>query len=165
MILHAENCFKFEMSYTVFLGRLIQIHSLVFAANSTLSQWVGRHGFESSRVLEFSAAPLPFCLALRMSVDWKCAPYIAVLSIILFSWISSAAITRWKGLTLNLNIQLPLIWSTWSQARGPTLQHVWAWRIGSDYNCCIASKQFRVKWLVPRLSLTCQKYWKIDGSH
>ena len=71
--------------------------------------------------------------------------YIAVLSIIFLllgfrQWRSSAD----RVLTLNMNIRLPLFWSTWSRARGPDrgpdtatcegLAH------GRDYSDCRASE-------------------------
>ena len=145
-----RSCTQFFFSSLIchilfFWGRLIQIRGLVFAANRSESG-----DMDSNPAGCWNSLLLPCRFAWHWERQWSeiARLYIAVLSIILFSWILSAAISRWKGLTLNLNIQLPLFWSTWSQARGPTLPHVWAWRIGSDYNCCIASKQSRVKWLV-----------------
>ena len=35
-----------------------------------------------------------------------------------------------RFLTLNMNIRLPLFWSTWSRARVQTQPHVLAWRMG-----------------------------------
>ena len=52
------------------------------------------------------------------------------------SRISSVAISRWQGLTLNTNIRLPLFWSTCSRARGPdSAAYVLDLQMGNDYIC------------------------------
>ena len=48
------------------------------------SQWLGKHGFNSSRVLKFSTAPKPFCVTLNPWVNQHYSFYIAVLSSIFF---------------------------------------------------------------------------------
>ena len=66
-----------------------------------MAEWsyqVGRLGFDSRRVLNPSATPLPFCVALSPSMHWHgrvlfcCALYYFS-----SSWISSVAISRWQG--------------------------------------------------------------------
>ena len=94
-ILHADNCFKvarYDESYTFLFHSLIHTYSL----GQGESQWVGRQGLDSSKVLKLSAqsaAPRPICrnfCALTRA-------YIAELSVIFFSWILSVAISRWQG--------------------------------------------------------------------
>ena len=91
-ILHADNCFKvarYDESYTFLFHSLVHTYSL----GQGKSQWVGRQGLNSSKVLKLSAAPRPICrnfLALARA-------YIAELSEFFFSWILSVAISRWQG--------------------------------------------------------------------
>ena len=96
-------------------------------------QWGGRHGFDSRWVLKLSAAPLPFCVALSPSVQWvhwHARFYIAALSI-LFSWISSVAISRWQA--FNPQHEHPssaVLEHLESGPRARTQPHVRAWRMG-----------------------------------
>ena len=80
-------------------------------------------------------------------------------------WLSHAD----RIFTLNMNIWLPLFWSTWSRARGQTCPHELAWHMGviihCDYGHCIALQQ---KWLKRQgmanvFSLNCPNYLKNNG--
>ena len=61
-------------------------------------------------------------------------------------------------LTLNMNIRLPLFWSTWSQALGLDSATCAGLAHGSDYSNCRASELIAK---VPGhcFSLNCQKYF------
>ena len=67
--------------------------------------------------------------------------YIVALSIIIFF----LGFRQWRfradrALTLNMNIWLPLFWSSWNQARGPALATCAGLAHGSDYSNCRASE-------------------------
>ena len=78
------------------------------------------YGFGFCKVWNPSAVPQPFCVALSPSVHWDTRfLYCCALNIFLLlgfrQWRSRAD----KVLTLDMNIRLPLFWSTWSPAQGP----------------------------------------------
>ena len=141
----------------------MRTYGLVGKAKSSDCQWVGWHRFYSLTGLKLSAALWPFCVAMSPSVHSHVLFYIAALSMIVFSRISSVAISRWAAyrvLTLNMNIWLPLFWSTWSGARGLDSATCAAWRMGSDNGNCIAAEQKCLRRLGDWYSLSCPKYWK-----
>ena len=85
-----------------------------------VSLLVWRHWFESGRVLKLFALGHFAWHRARQSTDTRAyiLPRFEPLSIIF--WTCSVAISRWYGLTLNMNIRFPLFWSTWTVALGPT---------------------------------------------
>ena len=73
-------------------------------------------------IAERSAAPRPFCVALSPSVHWH-ARFLYCCALYNFFFLG---FRQWRSradrvLTLNMSIQLPLFWSTWSRTRGPDL--------------------------------------------
>ena len=104
--------------------------------------WVVKAGRRQSG--DMGSIPVRFWILLRAAGHWArhctdtCAVYIAAISIIFVSWISSVVISRWQGLTLNMNIILPLFWSTWSRARGQDSATCLAH--GRDCSYCRASE-------------------------
>ena len=94
-----RSCTQFFFSSLIchilfFWGRLIQIRGLVFAANRSESG-----DMDSNPAGCWNSLLLPCRFAWHWERQWTeiARLYIAVLSIILFSWILSAAISRWKG--------------------------------------------------------------------
>ena len=86
---------------------------------------------------------------------------IAALSIIFFF-----AFRQWRSridrvLTLNMNIQLPLFWSTWSPARGPDSATCAGLANGRDYSCCRASELKLQKFLATVFSWIVEITFKL----
>ena len=79
------------------------------------------------------------------------------------SWILSAAICADSALTHNINIWLPLFWSTWSRARGQDSATCAGLAHGRDYSYCRASEQKRQNRLGHCFSLNCRNYLKTMG--
>ena len=94
---------------------------------------------------KLSAAPRPFC--------------VAVVRAFIFH-ISSVAISRWQGLPLNMNIWLPLFWSTLSRARGPDSATCAGAEHGRDYSCCVVLEQKQQKWLGHCFPWIVEDTWK-----
>ena len=96
---------------------------MIWLSDDAESQWVGRDGFNFSRVLCWNSLPplghfawhwarqrtharLLYCCALNFFF-------------LLLNFVSGdLALTGFEFWTLNMNIQLPLVWNTWSHARG-----------------------------------------------
>ena len=76
------------------------------------------------------------------------------------SWILSAAICADSALTHNINIWLPLFWSTWSRARGQDSATCAGLGQGRDSRYCRASEQKWQNVLGPCVSSNCRKYLK-----
>ena len=121
------------------IRRVIYYFFQVIDTNLRLScsgqlQKVGQYGFDSWWLLNPSAVPWPFCVALSQSVHWHvCLLYCWALYNFFFlgfcQWLSRAD----RVVNLNMTILLALVWRTWTQARASTRPHVWAWHMGSDY--------------------------------
>ena len=102
---------------------------------------VWRHGFESFMVLNPSAASRPFCVALSPSVHWHARfLYCCALYNVFFLGFRQWRSRTDRVLTLNMNIRLPLFWSTWSPARGPDSATCAGLAHGRDYSDCRASE-------------------------
>ena len=105
-----------------------------------------------------------FCVALRPSVHRHAHLYIAALSII-FSFLDlvSGNLVLTGFLLLNMNILLPLFWSTWSQALGQDLATCAGLAHRRDYSDCRTSEQKSQKVLGYCFSLNYRKYLKNSG--
>ena len=119
-----------------------------------------RHGFYSHMVLNSSAALLPFFVALSQSVHWHasflycCALY----NFFFLDFVSgNLALT---GFTLNMNILLPLFWSTFSPARGQDSAICVGLAHGRDYSYCRASELKLQKFLATVFPWTVENAWK-----
>ena len=150
---------KYNEWYTVFFGRLIRT-----SVRSVVK--VSRSG--SDGLVSFPAGCWNFLPPLLPPlVHWHSRFYIAALSMIFFLgfllWRSGAD----RNLTVNVDIRLPLFWSTWSRVSpgsGPYSATCAGLALGSDYSYCRASEQKSQKvfgpWIVentgkqgPRVSL------------
>ena len=116
-----------------------------------------------STVLKLQNGPWPFCMALSKSLHWHKHFYSAALSLYLFLEFLQWQPRPDRVLDVNLNILLPLFWSTWSRGRGPDLATCAGLANGRDYSYCIASEQKCLKRLGHFISLKCQEYWKSRG--
>ena len=112
-------------------------------------------------VLKLSAGPWPFCVSLSPSVPWharflfRCALYIFLL-LGFRQWRSRAD----RVFTLNMNIRLPLFWSTWSRARGPDSTACAGLGHGRDYSDCRASELKLQKCLAIVFPWIVENTWK-----
>ena len=108
-----------------------------------------------------SAVPLPFCVALSPSVHWHtrflyCCALYNVFFLGFRQWRSRTD----RVLTLNMNIRLPLFWSTWSPARGPDSATCAGLAHGRDYSYCRASELKLQKFLATVYSWIVENTWK-----
>ena len=92
-------------------------------------------------VLNPSASPRPFCMELSPSTHWHtrflyCCSLYNVFFLGFRQWRSSTD----RVLTLNMNIRLPLFWSTWSPALGQDSATCAGLAHGRDYSYCRASE-------------------------
>ena len=77
-----------------------------------------------------------------------------------FSWILPVVIWHWQGFTLNMNIRLPLFWSTFSPARGKDSATCVGLAHGRDYSYCRASELKLQKFLATVFPWTVENTWK-----
>ena len=90
--------------------------------------------------------------------------YIAALSLyIFFLDFVSGDLAMTGFLTLNMNIRLPLFWSTWSQARGPDSVTCAGLSHGCDYSDCRASELKLQKCLATVFFFNCRKILLNNG--
>ena len=120
-ILQAKNQLqvaKYVESYTIFPQRSNSTHDLVLKVSCSESGVMASIPAGCWNSLQ----PLgSFCVARSSSVHWHARLYIAALSNIFFKFL--LGFCQWQSradrvLTLNMNIQLQLCWSTWSRAWG-----------------------------------------------
>ena len=104
-----------------------------------MSSNVQRPGFEYSRLLTLFAAPWPFCLALRLSVDWRSS----------LTFVRFFKTCRWQSqadrvLKFRMTIGLPLFSNTWSLSLGKDSSTRVGGRVVSHCNdsYCISSLLF-----------------------
>ena len=96
----------------------------------------------------------------RQCTDTR-AFFIAALSIIFFfQWLSRAD----RVLTLNMNIWLPLFWSTWSRAWGPDSATCAGLAHGLDYSDCRASELKKQKSLAFVFPWIVENTWKTKAT-
>ena len=140
-----------------FFSRSMWTNGLVVKASST--EWDDSLSWfqQGTETLCSSAAPRPFCVALNLSVHWHTRFHIAALIVlsICFSLKSRQWRSRWRDLTPNMNIFLPLLWSTWSRERGPDLATFAGPVYGHDCSYCSALEQKCLKRLGHCFSLHC----------
>ena len=92
-------------------------------------------------VLVSSATSQPFCVALSPSVHWHARfLYCCALYNVFFLGFRQWRSRTDRVLTLNMNIRLPLFWSTWSPARGQDSATCAGLAHGRDYSNCRASE-------------------------
>ena len=115
------------ISVQFFSIRLIWICGLVVKASSCVA---GDVGLIPAGCRNIHAAQ-PVCVALNQSVHWHMNFYIAAQPVLIIFFF--LGFRQWRSradrvLTLNMNIWLPLFWSTWSRARGQdSATYVLAW--------------------------------------
>ena len=125
-ILHAKNQFKVAICNewsTFFFGRLIWTNGVVVKASSSESDDMGSIPADVENPCHFAAILQGLTRTLLY-----CRFLYNFFFLIFVSGVVTVAISRWRALTLDVNIQLPLFWSAWSQAR--TRLHVQGWGMG-----------------------------------
>ena len=164
---------RYDNSYTVFFRRSVQTYGLV-VKQVALLYWVGRchwheFDFKFCRVLKFSAAPRPFCMALSQSVDWHTSFYIAALSLFFFLNFISGDLEFWMLLRLAMTEFYLLTWISNLHCfaalgvgpRAKTQPHELAWNMSTDYSLCWPKEVFQTTVYF----LICWKCWKKGGPH
>ena len=104
-------------------------------------RYYGDTGSSLARCWIVLPAPRPFCVALSPSVHWHARfLYCCALYNVFFLGFRQWRSRTDRVLTLNMNIRLPLFWSTWSLARGPDSATCAGLAHGRDYSYCRASE-------------------------
>ena len=95
----------------------------------------------------FPLAAESFCgaAAILCGTEPVSAPTCALFILLQSLYFFSLGFRQWRSradrvLTLNMNIQLPLFWSTWSRVRGPDSATCAGLAHGRDYSDCRASE-------------------------
>ena len=103
---------------------------------------------------------------------WTMAQWLWWVKMTLVTWVwflqgAESLCLPWSStdrvLTLNMNIWLPLFWSTWSGAWGQDLAKCAGLAYGCDFSYCRASEPKSQKVLGHCFSLNCQKCLKNSG--
>ena len=128
---------------------------------------VRRLGFHSSRVLKFSAAPWPFCVALSPSVHWY-ASFLYCCALYSFFFLGFRQwLTRVdRVVNLNATIWIPLFWRIWTLVRAWTCTHVLALRKSLAHMCkahvCLAQMCKAHVCLAHMCTGVTSELWPID---